>query len=376
MRELTFFNNTSFTISTALQSGVPASSATLVDKTGMSTDELFFFTEGRYTPATITHPSMPDAMEVVNVLGYIDGPGQVAIERAVDGTSAQAWPAGAVLECRINASVLAGLSGRDMTPKDGYASAYNGGDIYLDISAEGDKFMIPAGYAIGGLPVAPARGLTDSIGASMAQQVEGVGYTHMLELAVAPDYDDGREYFPGEYARQTQSPFYTFCYGRGNALASPSPLGEAPWVRFDPAGDSNILASPRIGAEMNQSQGTRFYPTEIGFICEEYTATQAPTVRIVEVDFWGDPVADSTLVAATPLAGLAAHTRKVLAGNTLTKGIHGMHFILDSAGAGGTCRGRFYWKGLFVHAAGNDVPGSNGYITEPSGADGTLQQMI
>lgn len=376
MRKLTFFNNTSFTINAALQGGAPFSTSALTNKTGVPADGLFLFEEGRYTPATITHASVPDAMEVVNVLGYMEGSGQVAFERAVDGTSAQAWPAGAVLECRINASALAGLGGRDMTPKDGYASAYNGGDIFIDWTSDGDKGMVPAGYAIGGLPVAPARGLADGIGALMAQQVEGVGYTHMLELAVAPDYDDGREYFPGEYARQTQSPFYTFCYGRGNALASPSPLGEAPWVRFNPAGDSNILASPRIGAEMNQSQGTRFYPTEIGFICEEYTATQAPTVRIVEVDFWGDPVAGSTLVAATPLAGLAAHTRKVLAGNTLTKGIHGMHFILDSAGAGGTCRGRFYWKGLFVHAAGNDVPGSNGYITEPSGADGTPRQMI
>lgn len=376
MRKLTFFNNTSFTITNPLPGmGDPGFSryglADITAKTGMDPSKFIQDTEGLFTVATITHKDVPDTFEIVNVLGMSTEEGEEGMSflRGCGGTMPVAWPAGAVAEFRITASMLIQLMGNNRTDFVNFAASFNGGDNFIDWDDFGDRQMLPASFALGGLPIAPARGISDSIGVPMAQQVEGVGYTHMLELAVAPDFDPNRQYYPGEYARQTVSPFHTFCRGRGRSYAPKPSLGTFPWVRFNPAGDSNILASPRIGAEMNQSQGTRFYPTEIGFICEEYTATQAPTVRIVEVDYHGTPVPGSTLLAPTALSDLAAHTRKVLVGNTLTKGIYGMHFILDGVGAGGTCRGRFYWKGLFVHAPGGDVPGG-GYFSEGSTFDG------
>ncbi len=376
MRKLVFLNNTSFTITNPLpgMDDPEFTSYGLADvtaKTGMDPNYFFPETEGPFTVATITHKDVPDTFEIVNVLGMSTEEGYEGLVfiRGSGGTMPVAWPAGAVVEFRITASMLIQLMGNNSTDFVNFAASFNGGDNFIDWDDFGDRQMLPASFALGGLPIAPARGISDSIGVPMAQQVEGVGYSHMLELAVAPDFDPNRQYYPGEYARQTVSPFHTFCRGRGRSYAQRPSLGDHPWVRFNPAGDSNILAFPRIGINMGQSNGTRFYPTEIGFICEEYTATTEPTVSIVEVDYYGTPVPGSTLLAPTALSDLAAHTRKMLVGNTLTKGIYGMHFILNGVGAGGTCRGRFYWKGLFVHAPGGDVPGG-GYFSEESTIDG------
>lgn len=356
MRTPFFLNNAAFTLTTALTdealTGRPVS---LTADNPSSWPDMPDAMEGMFTLATITHKDMPGAYEIVNLLGYLDMPDDtrvLLVERAREDTQAQAWPVGSVMECRVTQGMLEQLGAATLHHPRHRAVSVNYGDAFIDWGAAGGFEFIPGAYSLGGLPVAPSRGFGegDLTGHStrMAQQVEGVGYSTMVELGVAPDYNPSATYYPGDFVKSTDSPFYTYCMGRGGAFAegaSPA-LGESPWVRFDPGSDNDVVAFPRLGAG-GENFGIWFYPTEIGFICDAYGASTPPTVTVKEVDYSGSVVGD--LVTAKQLVGVGARQRIVLS-STITKGIKGFHFVRSSMAAGGTCRGRFYWKGLFVHS--------------------------
>jgi hypothetical protein len=89
---------------------------------------------------------------------------------------------------------------------------------------------------------------------------------------------------------------------------------------------------------------TWFYPSEIGFICEDYAATSTPTVSVGELNASGAVVSKTNLVNAVPLTAIdGSHQRIVLATN-IKKGIRGMIFSIDTAAqeerSGGVSTGR------------------------------------
>lgn len=356
MRTLFFLNNAAFTLTVALTdeafTGQPVPLTADRPSSWPSMPEAM---EGLFTLATITHKDMPGKYEIVNLLGYVDMPDDtrvLMVERAREDTQAQAWPVGAVMECRVTQSMLEQLGADTLHHARHQAISVNLGDAFIDWGKGSGFEFIPGAYALGGLPVAPARGFGESelngVFAGMAQQVEGVGYSHMVELGVAPNFNPAATYYPGDFAKSTDSPVNTYCMGRGNAFsggAAPA-LGESPWVRFDPGSDGNIVALPRLGAN-GENTGIWFYPTEVGFICDAYGASTPPTITVKEVDYAGSVVGD--LVSAKQLVGIGARQRIVLS-SAITKGIKGFHFVRSSTATGGTCRGRFYWKGLFVHS--------------------------
>lgn len=371
MRTMFFLNNAAFTLTGALtDEAFTGQPVPLTADRPSSWPNMPEAMEGLFTLATITHKDMPGQYEIVNLLGYVDMPDDsrvLMVERAREDTQAQAWPVGAVMECRVTASMLEQLSAATLRHARHRAISVNYGDAFVNWGAGSGFEFIPGAYALGGLPVAPARGFGEpelaGVFTRMAQQVEGVGYSHMVELGVAPDYNPATTYYPGDFVKSTDSPFNTYCMGRGNAFsgdAAPA-LGESPWVRFDPGSDSNIVAFPRLGAG-GENFGIWFYPTEIGFICDAYGASTPPTVTVKEVDYSGSVVGD--LVTAKQLVGVGARQRIVLS-STITKGIKGFHFVRSSTATGGTCRGRFYWKGLFVHS--NDA---DSYPAAPDSFDG------
>ncbi|MDD2711292.1 MAG: hypothetical protein PHU77_00090 [Simplicispira sp.] len=341
MRKLIFFNNASFKLAEAL----PASSGyyPMLPDRGMQEAHLGLTeaTDGKYTVATITHPSLPGVCEVVFLLGAVEIGAEIRLlsERAQEQTAALEWPTDSLVECRVTQGMLTSLGAGSSYHKGAAAVSINGGDVFADMTAQGDSVMAPYAWAIGGAPAAPARGYGED--SPMAASVEGVGYSNVVELGVAPNYDPARTYYPGDYAKDTASPFWTWAYQRGNAFPEVAvALGDSPWVRYAPENDSNIVSFQRLGPG-----DIWFYPTEIGFICEAYDATSSPSIAVKETDRWGDQLGD--LIASKPLTGIGARQRFVLA-NNLTKGVNGMHFVRTAAAAGGTCRGRFYWKGLFI----------------------------
>lgn len=341
MRKLIFFNNASFKLAEAPSTGNQYE-ALLPDRTlheaNLDLPEDF---AGCYTVATITHQSLPGVHEVVFLhhLVNVDEEIYVLAERAQEQTSAQAWPVGSLVECRVTRSMLTTLGAGSTYNKDDAALSINGGDVFVDRDPYGDSVMLRGAWAVGGIPAAPARGYGED--SSMAASVEGAGYSCVVELGVAPNYEWGQTYYPGDYAKDIESPFWTWAYQRGNAFPQDAvDLGDSPWVRYAPENDSNIVAFQRL-----DPGDVWFYPTEIGFICEAYDAASVPSIVVKEVDASGSPVGD--LVASKPLTGIGARQRFVLADN-ITKGIKGLNFVLPTAAAGGTCRGRFYWKGLFI----------------------------
>lgn len=342
MRKLVFFNNASFKLAEALPSGDGRYRPLRPDRSLQEANiDLPDASYGCYTVATITHASLPEVHEVVFLLNAmdIDGAMYVLAERAQEQTAAVAWPVGSLVECRVTRGMLTTLGAGSVYDEDGAAVSISGGDVFADRDAYGNSVMIPLAWSVGGTPVAPARGYGED--SPMAASVEGVGYSCVVELGVAPNYNPDQTYYPGDYVKDTASPFWTWAYQRGNAFPEAAiALGDSPWVRYAPENDSNIVAFQRLGAG-----DIWFYPTEIGFICETYGATSAPSIVVKEVDAFGDPVSD--LIAAKPLTGIGVHQRFVLADN-LTKGVNGMHFVRTTAAVGGTCRGRFYWKGLFI----------------------------
>lgn len=342
MRKLIFFNNASFKLAEALPSSGQYHPL-LPDRTPSEANlELPAASDGYYTVATITHQSLPGVHEVVFLHNLVDiegGDTYVLAERAQEGTAQTAWPVGSLVECRVTRGILTSLSAGSTYSQAAQAVSINGGDVFADLDTSGNRVMLRGAWAVGGIPVAPARGYGED--SYMASSVEGVGYSNVVELGVAPNYNPAQTYCPGDYVKDTASPFWTWAYRRGNAFPEdPVALGDAPWVRYAPETDSNIVSFQRLGPG-----DVWFYPTEIGFICEAYGAASVPSIAVKEVDAHGVVLSD--LVASKPLTGIGARQRFVLADN-ITKGVKGLNFVLPTAAAGGTCRGRFYWKGLFI----------------------------
>lgn len=110
-----------------------------------------------------------------------------------------------------------------------------------------------------------------------------------------------------------------------------------------------ICVDLAAGFDLSFPSGCRFFPSEIGFICQQYSGvTAAPSVSI------GDAGNPTKFVNNQPLSGItAAHMRHAFTGLP-GHGVTELHIRLDTAatGAGARFLGRFYFKGLFLEDKG------------------------
>lgn len=341
MRKLVFFNNAAFALAEALPN-TGAFQNVLPDRSLAAANlDMGDAINGDYTVATITNSSLPDTREVVFIHGIVDvlGTAHYLVERGQEGTALVAWPIGSVVECRVTQGMLLSLGSGATYSHDAESISINNGDIAADIDASGNVAPLRTTWAIGGMPVSPARGFGEDT--SMSASVEGVGYSSVIELGVAPDYNPATAYYPGDYVKDTSSPFYTWSLARGAAFpASAHTLGLFPWVRYAPENDSNIVSTQRT-----LEPDIWFYPTEIGFICENRTSSNVPSVVVKELDITGTPVGN--LVTSVALTNASTRNRVVLS-TTITKGVKGLQFVRSLGATGGSCRGRFYWRGYFI----------------------------
>ncbi len=353
MLQESYFNNAGFALAggisaadTVISSAITMPEAGLIEGGGR-------FNLTSFARATLVNPDQRDAVEIVFIVRINELEKTVEVLRGPEGTTALAWNEGTKLECRITAGMLNVARARSaFSPNTGALSINFGNNLRVYSFAAGSPIgqnLVANSWGIGGAPVLPQVGADEATYLPMSMSVEGVGSTFGIELGVAPDYQSTKAYYPGSIVKSTEAPFKVFSAGRAMRLGPgiPKPaLGEEYWSEVSEDADGGIA---RVGFQVGMDDpDTWFYPSEIGFICEDYAATSTPTVSVGEVNASGALVSKTNLVNAVPLTAIdGSHQRIVLATN-IKKGIRGMIFSIDTAAAGGTFRGRFYWKGLFV----------------------------
>lgn len=331
------------------------------------------FGSGYFTRATISAEGI-SAVEVIYITTLDAVAGSLKVIRGREQTVAQAWPAGAVLECRVTAGMLDQLAAStliDCYNLQSISIAY--GENIKATNPKTDAYeLIPNSWAIGGSPVIPESG--NNYWIPICRSVEGVGASISVELGVPPDFDPAATYYPGAVVRDPNPPHGI--YLRSNwvvpgqeiqPLDAPDGGGgrPPPWGKVTPDADGGILRA-YLEAGYDDTDAW-FYPSEIGFICDQHSATSTPTVSVGEVDSAGELVSLTNLVNAAPLTAIdGAHQRIVLATH-IKQGVKGLIFSIDTAAAGGSFKGRFYWKGLFISS--NTAAG---WPTEPSPPDGVV----
>lgn len=347
----TYFNNAGF----VLAQSVLAASTTLQSTTGLEASG-FLGMQGRfnvlsYARVTISNPEQREAVEIAFILSMNEVDNTVQVIRGQEGTTAFEWDAGSKVDCRVTAGLLDGaraniaFSARTFAATIGFSENFKA----LNYSLQGKKGfeLIPNSWAVGGLPALAQSGGDDAFQKFFSSSVEGVGDSVAVELGVAPDYDSNQAYYPGAIVRNPEAPHQLFAASRSTLLGGPKPaLGQGNWTEVEVDADGGIF---RIGFLPGMDDpDVWFYPSEIGFICEAHSATSVPTVSAGALTAAGAVISKTNLVNAVALTGIdGSHQRIVLATN-IRQGVKGLIFSLDAAATGGSFRGRFYWKGLFV----------------------------
>jgi hypothetical protein len=349
----TYFNNAGFTLAAGISATdtVIASAITMPEAGLIEGGGLFNLTS--FARATLVNPDQRDAVEIVFIVKINNLAKTVEVLRGQEGTTALAWGEGTKLECRITAGMLDVVRAKSKYSSNLNALSINFGDnlrvySYAAGSPTGEALIINS-WAIGGTPVLAQAGGDEASYMPMCSSVEGAGNTAAIELGVAPDYESGKDYVPGSIVKSTEAPFTVYSASRDMRLGPGIPrpaLGEEFWSVVAEDADGGI-ARVRLEDGVDDPD-IWFYPSEIGFICEDYAATSVPTVSVGSLDADGVVISKTNLINAVPLTAIdGSHQRIVLASN-IKQGIRGMIFSIDSAAAGGTFKGRFYWKGLFV----------------------------
>lgn len=314
--------------------------------------------------ATLSHPDV-EGLEIVFITSLATGvSNKIRVIRGREETGAKTWPVGTKIQCRATAGMMRGINARSMFDQNSYGlSIADGNNAKVYHPTELRSSLVPHSWAIGGLPVLIENGSSDY--APLSSSVEGVGASCSVELGVAPNYDSGATYYPGAIVKDPSPPYTVYSMGSAVDLGAAAPaLGAGYWSEVTEDADGGIS---RVGflSEVDDPD-VWFYPSEIGFICDAHTATTTPTVSVGELDAAGDLVSLTNLASAVSLTAIdGAHQRVVLA-NNIKKGVRGLIFSIDTAATGGTFKGRFYWRGLFV--CSNTAAGWPTAFPNPDGA--------
>lgn len=316
---------------------------------------------------TITDPGVM-GYEVVNALEWgDDGAGNMALKvtRGVEG-SQQGWPAGAKISARVTAGMLhrfvqnsgPGLNltgyGRVALGTEASVAANNG------FAALAPSRYITNAWLLGGYPVLQATGLDNNSWMSAVMSVEATGWMPATDLGRAPQWEANHDYRHGDCvaiaARPTTpyvfdilrseegvvvnsgptSPEFRVGMDTGVGVVDDMGMNEAYWRATDPT----------VGFTKNiRPDNVMLYLTEVGFLCDKFTAGAVPSVEVYASG------ASEFLIASGALDqinGANQIHRFTTVGN---KGVRGLRFKRTVAGAG-EFRGRFYFKGMFVETQG------------------------
>ncbi len=324
-----------------------------------------FFRDGTHQAVTLTNPDMPNTYEIVYLVARLDD--AFVAERGMEGTEPLAWPAGSKVSANVTAEMLRSFVQAAPYGKPVNTIADEGegiGPVVLGAGmggggsgATGSRgFVVNAqsrvndSWAIGGLSVlqhARPFNTNASQTARFAHAYETVGGTTPIDLGQAPAWVASKEYPRGAVVTagdgnpmQYWPRFYNL---EDDITSSETKPPFSPWVGDAAAGGNAAWIATELPLTAMFPGDALFVATEVGFICHSMTATAPPTISVGTDD---DPTryADNVQLASITAAD-TVHRILVPTGGLLTTGVR---FALNVPAAGGSCRGRFYWKGFFI----------------------------
>jgi hypothetical protein len=304
---------------------------------------LGYFDDGGVQLATLTNPATPGVVEIIEI--YDRAGNVLEVNRAREGTAAQAWPAGSTLSARVTAGMLASfLQG---VPTD-----------FVQTSPA----PIPRSMSIMARHLQPVVQRMDNRGIGAAP-FANLGFENFwlsmpVELGAVPAWAPNTGYNEGAIVRPTtanglqyslSNHDYTL-YGSGitslgtEPAWSTSAMGETldgqsvqgSWIGLD------LAAGIELGIE-----ACSLLVFEVGFICGS-RGSGVSTAPVVTIESASDSVklADALTLSAIT-ADKTAHRIPV----TTARVLAGLRAKLDTPAIGGSVRGNFYIKGVMVQTA-------------------------
>lgn len=344
-----------------LASGIDDTSTTITLANEPWAVNFVAISQGDFQRATLAHPDYPQLYEIVHVIESA-GLG-LTVKRGMEGTSAQPWAAGTKISARVTAEMLKSFAPRlgiEDDPQAQYGRQFrtttNSGQFVMNgrVEASYKAVQISGVHALQPVAAAVRTNSLDNSYIDMNMTRESVGATAFVHLGdgipstwtagnyysegslvkppTATGYHYALEMFPGkDYSDTTTQPNFD-TYGSCPMALNSNDEDVGVWV---------AVPAPLALVEFLPG-GTRIMVTEVGFICYEYGATTAPSVSIGADD---DPGLFADNIALSQIAGENhVHRIPVTTGGAMH---YKLRFRLETP-AGGTFRGRFYWRGLIV----------------------------
>lgn len=342
---LLFSNNAEATLAEALPNSYAYTEITVSDNT--QADTFATPTSGQWQLATLTDSSLPGMFEVVRITERT-GPVFV-VERGYElpeGVSLlPGWPAGTKLSARVTAKTL-----------EAFAQVESVGPSVTAADTDTGSFAFTALPVLRQLRAQPTNGFaSNSVDRSFAAEVSGwsqpvdlgVPITwnsspHGISDVVVPTVPNGNQYWfdPSDYSTYTQA--YTDVEPDFNnpdfspvvAYTGTSPDVQAAgfWVPTEmPVAISIFFGSYKLVV------------SEVGFVVFDKTSTTNPVVNFGEQGNSARFASAVELNQVTTSQGV--HRIPVVAGGGFT---NSLNFEVVTAAAGGSFRGRFYWRGFLM----------------------------
>lgn len=400
-------------VSTVLAAACAASDTTLVvqDASGMLQRENDIGSV--WQVLTLQSPTDPGQFEIVKLIQRMGGSTTLTVVRGHEYTTPRIWAAGTLVQARITAGMMEQLventhdnfglaiGSRGSSPASpgngsvgvgvfvsaigGRSSAFgSGATAYAQDStaigyfatAKGAKSIalgegyatLPNQMAVSAHACIPRDDWLAGDGSHGNAGMESLFGSAYCELGVPATWAASTQYVDGATVRPSipdgmqytlWSSSYAFATPPNTVLSGGTepawPGAAKSYVAVnDELNDNGVPAynwianDPSAGMSETFPEGMVFYPTEVGFICFSHAnVTAAPFVSI------GTAADPTLLVNNQQLSGITGAAQRQAFGG-LKHGITDIRFTLETAATGAEARfhGRFYAKGIFIHAQG------------------------
>ncbi|GEM_PF-1016781 len=313
--------------------------------------------EGHVQLATLTHPSMPDVLEVVEVVGRT---GTVfTVKRDVENVPgrswldpAPSWPAGTKMSARVTAATL----GRflqvdhrrfvDVTTMGGGRISFRSTPVVRNARS---KVTSGPGWTREPLDRnfgVEVIGCTDFVDLGEAP-AWGANEYYYLGAVVVPSTADGHQYWfdpldDGLYSQDIDEP----------GFAGLSGVTEA-WKDGDPPEQVGYWVATSLPVSVSQMFDAGLIVSEVGFVtsrvgAEAVTATSAP---VVSIGTSANPTRFVSSGSLTHISGADEDNWQFQRFPISEPGgalVRDLRFKVETAATGGSFLGRFYWRGFFI----------------------------
>ena len=319
-------------------------------------------------PVTLTHGSMPGVFEIV-FLESIDSL-DFTVVRGYEDTIPQAWPTGTLLSARVTARMLGDLLQRDPAtgivratdPVGGTDKSFALGAGAMSADVRGSNALLLGGRSrtvdgiqLSGWPTLQKLRSSAGGGTSFDRNVsyESWGGTIHVDLGTAVAWAADNVYQRGMVVSPTTPDGFQYWLDVTSVenSGSSSAGAEPTWNTSGATAVNNGNWYPtELPVNISSGNMRNVLITEVGFICDKYTASSPPVVDI------GTPSAPTRFANGVTLSQITGDNcvhRIILAtGGEMVNGTS-LVFAVDTAATGGRCMGRFYWRGLFIEAGEN-----------------------